>query len=94
MTDRALYLVAYDIAEPRRLRRALIAVRAYASGGQKSVHECYLSPAECLELLKKLRRILNPAGDSLAVIRLDPRARPRCLGIARPPSDARVLYIG
>jgi CRISPR-associated protein Cas2 len=94
MTDRALYVIAYDISEPRRLRRALITVRAYASGGQKSVHECYLSPSECLQLSRKLHRILHAGTDSLVIIRLDPRARPRCLGIARPPSNARVLYVG
>jgi len=35
--QRILYLVAYDISHPRRLARALKTVRAYATGGQKSV---------------------------------------------------------
>src|SRR5260221_537392 len=40
--QRILYLVAYDISHPRRLARALKTMRAYATGGQKSVHECWL----------------------------------------------------
>jgi CRISPR-associated protein Cas2 len=94
MTARALYIVAYDIACPRRLGRALKAVRAHASGGQKSVHECHLSPAERAALLGRLRRRLAPREDSLVVLRLDPRSRPRCLGKAVAPADGRVFYIG
>ena len=33
-------LVAYDISHPRRFAQALKTVRAYATGGQKSMHEC------------------------------------------------------
>jgi hypothetical protein len=34
--QRTLYLVAYDICDPRRLARALKIVRAYATGGQNA----------------------------------------------------------
>ena len=93
MTARALYLIAYDVAHPRRLRLALHATRAYAFGGQKSVHECYLSTGERSNLLSYLARILHPQADRMLALRLDPRMRPRMLGIARPTSDAHFLII-
>jgi CRISPR-associated protein Cas2 len=94
MTERALYVVAYDVRHPRRLRRALHAVRAYASGGQKSAHECFLSQAERLRLFGDLRRVVDAREDSVVVLRLDPRGAPHCLGLARPPANGRFLYFG
>lgn len=94
MTARALHLVAYDVAQPKRLRRALHIVRAFASGGQKSAHECHLGAAERASLLRALRGTLHPRDDRLLTIRLDPRSPPRCLGIARPPAAPGYLIIG
>lgn len=93
MPERALYLVAYDIGSPNRLRRALHACRAYATGGQKSAHECYLTEAERHALLRRLQGLIHPRNDRLLALRLDPRSAPRCLGIARPPRDASVLIV-
>jgi CRISPR-associated protein Cas2 len=94
MSSRALHLVAYDITRPRRLRRALHAVRAHATGGQKSAHECFLSPPERHALLARLRGIAHPRADRLLAIRLDPRSPPRGLGTARPPLKGAFIIIG
>lgn len=94
MSDRSLHLVAYDIASPRRLRRALIACRAYAVGGQKSAHECFLTEGERRALLRRLDGVIHPRNDRLLVLGLDPRSPPRCLGLARPPRDSAVLIVG
>ncbi len=92
--SRTLFLVLYDISCPRRLVRALHAVREHATGGQKSVHECFLNPTELRALRKTLRAIVDPSEDSLLFIRLDPRMKPRVLGIARPPADPAFFYVG
>ncbi len=94
MSSRTLHLIAYDIARPKRLRRALHAVRGYASGGQKSAHECFLSAPERHALLARLRGIAHPRDDRLLAIRLDPRSPPRLLGIARPPLRGSFIIIG
>lgn len=94
MSKRALYLVAYDIRHPRRLAKALKVVKAYATGGQKSVHECFLSPREKAELRQELGNVIRRSEDSVVFVRLDPRSRPRTLGIALPPRDETFFYIG
>jgi CRISPR-associated protein Cas2 len=92
--QRTLYLIAYDISHPRRLARALKIVRAYATGGQKSVHECWLLPHELAVLRRDLEAIIDAGEDSVLFVRLDPRMRPRTLGIARPPSDPAFFFVG
>ncbi|MCC7284390.1 MAG: CRISPR-associated endonuclease Cas2 [Acetobacteraceae bacterium] len=94
MSTRALHLVAYDITRPKRLRRALHAVRAHATGGQKSAHECFLSVPERHALLARLRAIAHPRADRVFALRLDPRSTPRTLGIARPPLRGSFIIIG
>lgn len=91
---RTLFLVLYDISCPRRLARALHAVREHATGGQKSVHECFLDAAELRALRRALHAIVDPGEDNLLFIRLDPRMPPRTLGIARRPGDPTFFYVG
>jgi CRISPR-associated protein Cas2 len=91
---RTLYLVAYDISDPRRRARALEVVRAYATGGQKSVHECWLLPGELVALRRELDAVIDHRDDSVLFVRLDPRMKPRTLGIARPPVDPAFFFVG
>ncbi len=92
--SRTLYLVGYDISQPRRLARALKIVRAYATGGQKSVHECWLLPGELAALKRDLAAAIDHREDSVLFVRLDPRMRPRTLGIAQPPADPAFFFVG
>jgi CRISPR-associated protein Cas2 len=94
MPDRDLYLAAYDVAHPRRLRASLDLVKGYASGGQKSVYECHLTPAEKAHLLHDLSLVLNEEEDRFLLVRLDPRARVFTLGIAVEPTDGEYFYYG
>lgn len=91
---RPLYLVAYDIADPRRLRRVHEAVKAYSTGGQKSVHECFLSHSERAALLAALERLIDPAEDSVLMLRLDPRMGVHTLGLGEKPRDEPFFYFG
>jgi CRISPR/Cas system-associated endoribonuclease Cas2 len=40
---RTLYLVCYDVCEPKRLRRVHRYLMGYKVGGQKSFFECWLT---------------------------------------------------
>ena len=93
-TNRDLYITAYDIASPKRLRAALQIVKGHATGGQKSAYECFLSPAERRDLMSRLRAAIDPEEDRVLLIRLDPRSRVHTLGIAREPQDPPFFYCG
>jgi CRISPR-associated protein Cas2 len=94
MRNRVLHIVAYDVRDPRRLRRVLDVVKAYSTGGQKSVHECYLTSAERATLDKALAAEIREAEDSVVIVRLDPRCGVRTLGIAEAPRDPAFFYLG
>jgi CRISPR-associated protein Cas2 len=91
---RSLYIAAYDIGDENRLRLVLKVVRSYASGGQKSVHECWLEKAEVTALLSAVREAIDLGIDSFALIPLDPRRGVSTLGCAVPPSDPDYYYFG
>ena len=94
MIERSLYLVSYDITKSSIRRKALKITRGYATGGQKSVHECWLSRAERAHLLEELKRLVNPLEDRILVLRLDPRQAVETLGSAVQPLHPDFLYIG
>lgn len=94
MEERDLYIAAYDIASPRRMRAALRLVKGHATGGQKSAYECFLTPAERRTLLYHLDAVIEPDEDRVLLIRLDPRSRVHTLGIAEEPQDPPFFYCG
>ncbi len=79
---RALYLVAYDVCDPRRLGRVCRYLTGFKVGGQKSVFEIWATPAELSHIRGDLDAMMEPAEDRLHIIALDPRMKPRCLGLA------------
>ncbi|ADE15907.1 CRISPR-associated protein Cas2 [Nitrosococcus halophilus Nc 4] len=94
MASRQLYLAAYDIASATRLRQALYCLKKYATGGQKSVFECYLTKTERRKLLREMEGIIDAEEDRFLLLRLDPRSRVRTLGIAVKPVDPAFFYVG
>jgi CRISPR-associated protein Cas2 len=91
---RHLFLIGYDIASPRRLRRALKVVKAHAVGGQKSLYECWLTSGELQQAMRSLRELIDAAEDRVVLLRLDPRAQVHTLGIAVEPEDGEFFYAG
>ncbi|MFZ0257944.1 MAG: CRISPR-associated endonuclease Cas2 [Gammaproteobacteria bacterium] len=87
------YLAAYDVSDPKRLQRALHVLRDYATGGQKSVFECFLNEAEKRALLQSVAAVLDLDEDRFFVVRLDPRSKVQILGIAVRPTDPSYFYI-
>ena len=90
---RTLYLAAYDIRAPSRLAAALKLVRSYATGGQKSVHEIYLSASEKSALLRDMQTLLQEI-DRFLLLRLDPRAKVHTRGNGQAPADPDYFYLG
>lgn len=92
--QRQLFLVAYDIRQPRRLYKVHQVLKDYASGGQKSAYECYLSHAERRELLHRAIDVIDKDEDTLLVIRLVSRDAVETLGKAVKPVDELYTYLG
>ncbi|MDO8844625.1 CRISPR-associated endonuclease Cas2 [Methylicorpusculum sp.] len=94
MTQRQLYLAAYDISCNRRLRRALFVLRSYASGGQKSVFECFLTATEKAQLLEDIGLVIDPDEDRFILLKLAGVKHIRTLGKAVLPQDGSFYYVG
>lgn len=80
---RALFLIAYDIACPRRLARVLRYMKGWKVGGQKSFCECWLTPAERRRVLTELETLIDTDTDRVHCLQLDPRMKPRLYGVAQ-----------
>lgn len=94
MTQRQLYLAAYDISCNRRLRKALYVLRGYASGGQKSVFECFLTRTEKTQLLDEIGLVIDPEEDRFILLKLTGAKHIRTLGKAVLPQDGSFFYVG
>lgn len=94
MTQRQLYLAAYDISCNRRLRKALYVLRGYASSGQKSVFECFLTEAEKRQLLEDIAQVIDPEEDRFILLRLAGAKHIRTLGKAVAPQDGSFYFVG
>ncbi len=94
MAKRQLYLAAYDISCNRRLRKALYVLRGFASGGQKSVFECFLTHSEKAQLLDDISQVIDPVEDRFILLKLAGAKHIRTLGKAVPPQDGSFFYVG
>ncbi len=90
---RQCILSAYDISEPRRLARTRAAVSHWAHGGQKSVWECFLLPAERQKMGAGLFAHVDVREDRLAFLlpRFD---QAMALGRAVLAEDDPVIFVG
>lgn len=92
--NRRLYLAAYDISSPRRLRAALSLLKGAAGGRQKSVFECFLTGGERRELVKAIIEIINPAEDRFLLLPLTAADEIKTLGKGVAPGNHSYWYMG
>lgn len=71
---RQRFIVCYDIANPKRLRRVEKAVKAFGSRIQLSVFECLLDPIRLQQLRKNLGEVINSDHDQVMFLSLGPEA--------------------
>lgn len=95
LTDpaRTLYLVAYDIADHRRLARVHRYLLGWKIGGQKSFYECWLTRAELVQVMGELAELIDPVEDRIHIFQLDERMPPKCYGIARHATRNSAILI-
>lgn len=90
---RTVYLVAYDVREPKRLQLMRQTVKDFACGGQKSVFECWLSSTEKQQLVQRSQQVMV-AEDAFLLVQLSVKNTLYCLGVACPLADENFLYVG
>lgn len=73
---RHLYVVSYDISDPKRLRRTFKCMRAYGDPLQYSVFRCELNRQERIRLESDLLPIINHEADQVMLINLGPAQDP------------------
>ena len=78
---RTRYIVSYDIADPKRLRRVHRTMRGYGDALQYSVFRCDLSPSERVLMIEALTPIINHREDQVMLIRLGPADGKACESI-------------
>ncbi|MHB1492077.1 MAG: CRISPR-associated endonuclease Cas2 [Thermoplasmataceae archaeon] len=64
------YIVAYDIADPKRLRKTFLMMRGFGDPVQYSVFICELSLKEKATLISSLKDIINHNEDRIMIINL------------------------
>lgn len=69
---RKTYIVSYDIADGKRLRRVLKTCRNYGNHLQFSVFECDLAPAERIRMESELKSLIHHTEDQVLFIELGP----------------------
>lgn len=69
---RTTYLVCYDIANDKRLRKVFKTCRNYGDHLQYSIFECDLSESELVQLEHELGQIINHSEDQVLFVGLGP----------------------
>lgn len=90
-----LRLLAYDIADPRRLHRVAEACLDFGVRIQRSLFECWLDDAALERLWSRLEQEIEPSEDRIVVFTLDApaAARRRTLGTQMEVTEERTLYL-
>lgn len=83
---RSEFLVCYDIAHPKRLRRVHRMMKDYGDWLQYSVFSCHLSATDHAELQRRLLEVIDQRRDQVMFVRLGPSRRDE-----GPPQGSEVL---
>ena len=92
-TTRHKYLIAYDIADPKRLYRTHKKVEAYAIGGQKSFYECWLTEHEMAKFKQEISALIEACDDRLFIFRIPDNLEPMLFGKAELQSISPFMLI-
>ena len=91
-----LLLIAYDIANQKRLRKVARLMQNYGVRVQRSVFECSLSPQRAARLIEKVKPLLKPREDRIHIYRICESCRPKFTAFGTGnylPQDEKVLIL-
>jgi CRISPR-associated protein Cas2 len=89
------WIVAYDISDPKRLRKVAIACEDYGVRKQLSVFLCRLSATDFVRLRSRLYDLIDLAEDQVLFIPLCAKCVPQIEAMGRPTEahDARDVVV-
>ncbi len=89
------YLVAYDICDPKRLRKVAQACEDFGCRRQYSVFLCRLSAMELVRLKNRLYDLIDHQEDQVLIVPICERCAFRIETLGRPtePHNARDVVI-
>ena len=81
-----LFIVSYDVSEPKRWRRVYKTMRGYGEWIQLSVFQCRMSKTRRVQLEAVLGEIVNHTEDHILLLDLGPAeaVKPRIRSIGKP----------
>ena len=79
MAKERLYLVTYDISDPKRWRRIFNIMKGYGHWLQLSVFQCRLTARRRTEMTVRLEECMQPTEDHILIMDMGPadKIRPR-----------------
>ena len=79
MAKERLYLVTYDISDPKRWRRIFNIMKGYGHWLQLSVFQCRLTARRRTEMTVRLEECMRPTEDHILIMDMGPadKIRPR-----------------
>ncbi len=85
MRDEHLYIVAYDIADPKRWRRVFRLMEGFGEWLQLSVFQCRLSRQRHAELIALLDGIIHHEDDHVVLMDIGPAEQvvPRVVSLGK-----------
>jgi len=86
-----LYVIAYDIAHPKRLHRVAATCEEFGLRVQYSIFECRLEEEQFQRLWRRLLAEIRPDEDRIVAYRLDARAAAQTLTAGTMVCSSRVL---
>lgn len=89
MAARKTFLVAYDVRDPRRLRRVARVMQDFGARRQLSVFMCRLTGAQRVEMQRRLAAEIDQSVDQILILPLCERCSPslEAIGIPVPAHD-------
>lgn len=72
MPKERLYIVTYDISEPKRWRKIFRCLKGYGYWLQLSVFQCRLTARRRAELASRLDGLIEPSEDHVLILDLGP----------------------
>ena len=72
MVKERLYVVAYDIADPKRWQRVFSAMKGYGAWLQLSVFQCRLTGRRRAEMATRLTDLIDASQDHVLILDMGP----------------------